>query len=149
MDSDSDSNSDSNSDLDLDSLTDFKKSLKIAELSPTEARLHVAAKFGQFEVIKKLLVDHQKIDMNSRDTEHKTVLHNASSQPMLEDTILNSHIKGKEYVPLLISSEDEEETGGKKLRGILAYMYTTPEVAQLLIDHGAQIGKKSTFKNPD
>ena len=136
-------------DLDLDTLEGFRKSLKIANLSPMEARLHEAAKFGQFETMKKLLADNQKIDVNSKDTEQKTVLHNASSQGMLEDEIGNSLMKGSEYVPLLTLQDEEEETGGKKLRGILAYMFTTPEVAQLLIDHGAQIGKKSTFKNPD
>ena len=135
---------DSDSELDLDLDCDFRESLKKTNLSPMEARLHEAAKFGQFETMKKLLAD-KKIDVNSKDTEQKTVLHNASSQPMLEDEILNSHMKGSEYVPLLTLQDEEEETGGKKLRGILAYMYTTPEVAQLLIDHGAQIGKNFAF----
>ena len=132
-------------DLELGCLTDFRKSLKIANLSPMEARLHEAAKFGQFETMKKLFADNQKIDVNSKDTEQKTVLHNASSQGMLEDEIGNSLMKGSDYVPLLTLQDEEEVTGRCKLRGILAYMYTTPEVAQLLIDHGAQIGKKSAF----
>ncbi len=131
-------------DLELGTLQDFRKSLKIANLSPMEARLHEAAKFGQFETMKKLLA-YKKIDVNSKDTEQKTVLHNASSQPMLEDEILNSHMKGSEYVPLLTLQDEEEETGGIKRRGILAYMDTTPEVVQLLIDHGAQISKKCAF----
>ena len=72
-------------DLELGCLTDFRKSLKIANLSPMEVRLHVAAKFGRFEIMKEILSDDPKIDVNSKDTEGKTVLHNASSQGLLED----------------------------------------------------------------
>ena len=72
-------------DLELGCLTDFRKSLKIANLSPMEARLHEAAKFGQFEIMKEILSDDPKIDVNSKDTEGKTVLHNAASQGLLED----------------------------------------------------------------
>ena len=83
MDSDfSETEMDSDSELDLDTLEDFRKSLVIANLSPMEAQLHEAAKFGHFYIMKKLLAD-QKIDVNSKDTEQKTVLHNASSQGLL------------------------------------------------------------------
>ena len=77
--------SDSDSELDLEDLSDFRESLKITNLSPMEVRLHVAAKFGRFEIMKEILSDDPKIDVNSKDTEGKTVLHNASSQGLLED----------------------------------------------------------------
>ena len=127
---------DSDLDLELDSLEGFRKSLRIANLSPMEAQLHEAALFGHFYIMKKLLAD-QKIDVNSKDTEQKTVLHNASSQGLLrkenkedEDGIKDED-NGDDKVPILIYEN-----------GIYTpCIDTTPEVVQLLIDHGANIGK--------
>ena len=127
---------DSDLDLESDSLEGFRKSLRIANLSPMEAQLHEAATFGHFYTMKKLLAD-QKIDVNSKDTEQKTVLHNASSQGLLrkenkeDEDGSKDEDNGDDKVPILIYEN-----------GIYTpCIDTTPEVVQLLIDHGANIGK--------
>ena len=125
---------DSDLDLELDSLEGFRKSLRIANLSPMEAQLHEAVSFGHFYIMKKLLAD-QKIDVNSKDTEQKTVLHNASSQGLLRKENKEDGIEDEDNVddkvPILIYEN-----------GIYTpCIDTTPEVVQLLIDHGANIGK--------
>ena len=127
---------DSDLDLELDSLEGFRKSLRIANLSPMEAQLHEAVSFGHFYIMKKLLAD-QKIDVNSKDTEQKTVLHNASSQGLLrkenkeDEDGSKDEDNGDDKVPILIYEN-----------GIYTpCIDTTPEVVQFLIDHGANIGK--------
>ena len=148
--SETEMDSDSESELDLDTLEDFRKSLVIANLSPMEARLHEAAKFGQFHVMKKLLAD-EKIDVNSKDTEQKTVLHNASSQGMLHKEIIED--ENEDESKHGDKDEDEDESEDKtdedsrrsqflKLLNLKSFFDTTPEVVQLLINHGAKIGKK-------
>ena len=138
MDSDlfSETEMDSDSEIDLNTLEGFRKSLRIANLSPMEAQLHEAATFGHFYTMKKLLAD-QKIDVNSKDTEQKTVLHNASSQGLLrkenkeDEDGSKDEDNGDDKVPILIYEN-----------GIYTpCIDTTPEVVQLLIDHGANIGK--------